>query len=126
MHLKVLLFLLIVSSLFGYLEWGGGNSSFLFEAEYLVISKIFTEPQSALHPVIILPLIGQILLIIALISKSTNKFITYTGIIFLSLLIGFMFLIGLMSLNLKIIISTLPFMIISTFTIYKMKIEKLN
>ena len=53
MKSKILNLLLIVTSLFGYLEWGGNNSILLFQAEADIISKLFTDPTSVIHPFIL-------------------------------------------------------------------------
>ena len=112
MKAKFLNLLLIISSLFGYLEWGAGNKTFLFEGEYEVLSKLFTDPKSVVHPFTLLPLLGQILLL-----KNPSKTMTYVGIACLGVLLGLMFFIGIMALNFKILISTLPFLLISFYTI---------
>jgi hypothetical protein len=39
---------LLLTSLIGYLDWGGNNSTFLFQAEADVLSKLFTEPGSVI------------------------------------------------------------------------------
>lgn len=117
MKSKILNFLLIITSLFGYLEWGENNHSFLFQAEVEIFSKIFTNPFSVIHPFTILPLIGQTILIITLFQKSPNKTFSYIGIGSLGILLAFMFVIGLITLNFKIIFSTIPFIIISILAI---------
>ena len=60
MKSKILNLLLIVTSLLGYLEWGGGNASFLFQAEGEVLSKMWSEPSSVLHPFIVFPILAQL------------------------------------------------------------------
>ncbi|HMS50819.1 MAG: hypothetical protein IPI59_05300 [Sphingobacteriales bacterium] len=117
MKAKFLNLLLIISSLFGYLEWGAGNKTFLFEGEYEVLSKLFTDPKSVVHPFTLLPLLGQILLLLTLFQKNPSKTMTYVGIACLGVLLGLMFFIGIMALNFKILISTLPFLLISFYTI---------
>jgi hypothetical protein len=114
---KFLNFLLIITSLIGYLEWGGNNHIFLFKAEAEIFSKLFTDPVSVLHPFTILPLIGQILLLITIFQKTPSKILTYISIAGLGLLLGFMFIVGIMSMNFKIIISTIPFIVISILAI---------
>ncbi|HCX21705.1 MAG: hypothetical protein CMB80_32580 [Flammeovirgaceae bacterium] len=121
MKLKSLLLLLVASSLFGYLEWGGGNSSFLFEAEYEVLIRLFNSPESASHPFTLIPLAGQVLLLISLILYKPKKILIYIGIACLGLLLYFMFVMGLFSLNLKIIGSTLPFTALSIYTIWYLR-----
>lgn len=117
MKSKILNSLLIISSLLGYLEWSGNNHSFLFQAEGDILSKLFTDPISTLHPFTILPLIGQILLVVTLFQKTPSKTLTYISIGSLGILLAFMFVIGLISLNYKIIISTIPFIDVSVIAI---------
>lgn len=117
MKSKLLNLLLIVTSLFGYLEWGGDNHTFLFNAEYEVLSKLFTDPASVLHPFTVLPMIGQILLLITLFQKQPSKILTYTGIAGLGILLSFILLVGVLSLNVKIILTALPFLVIAVITI---------
>jgi len=117
MKSKILNFLLIVTSLIGYLEWGGDNHAFLFQAESEMIAKLFSAPTSVLHPFSILPMIGQIILLVTLFQKKPSIILTYIGIGGLGILLGFMFVIGLISLNYKIVFSTIPFIIVSVFTI---------
>ena len=117
MKSKVINLLLIITSLLGYLEWGGGNHIFLFTGEIEIIHKLFTNPTSAVHPFTLIPLMGQILLLITLSQKSPSKILTYISIAGLGLLLGFMFIVGLMSMNFKIIISTIPFIVVSILAI---------
>lgn len=114
---KILNGLLILTSLFGYLEWGKDNSVFLFQAEAEVISKLFTDPASAAHPFTILPLVGQLLLFITLFQKRPLNVLTYTGMAGIGVLLVFMFVIGVVSLNFRIAFSTIPFLIVSFLTV---------
>lgn len=118
---KILNALLIVTSLLGYLEWSGDSHTFLFQAEAEILHKLFTNPSSIVHPFILLPLIGQILLLITLFQKSPSKILTYVSIAGLGLLLGFMFIIGLISLNYKIIISTISFLVVAVLTIINLR-----
>lgn len=124
MKSKILTLLLIITSLFGYLEWGGNNSSFLFQSECDVLTKIFTEPKTVVHPFTIIPLVGQILLLITLFQKKPSKMLTYIGIACLTLLLGFMFFIGITSLNFKILTSTLPFLATAIYTIFYLRKQR--
>ena len=114
---KILNALLVLTSLLGYLEWGKDNKQFLFQAEVEIVSKLFTDPTSVIHPLTLLPLAGQLLLLITLFQKSPNKLLTFIGIGGLSLLRGLMLFIGIISLNLKILCSTLPFLVLGFITI---------
>jgi len=124
MKIKTLLILLILSSFTGYLEWGKGNSAFLYEAEIDVLKKLFTKPREATHPLTLLPLFGQILLLVALLRKSPGRKLIYTGIACIGLLLVFMFIIGILGPNIKILTSTLPFIIISLITISQVRKQK--
>jgi hypothetical protein len=117
MKSKILNFLLIITSLGGYLEWGGGNNSFLFEAEGELLSKMFTDPASVIHPFTVIPLFGQLVLIFTLFQSRTSKLLTFVGIGCISVLLGLMFMIGLWDLNFKIFFSTVPFIVLAAITI---------
>ena len=123
---KILNFLLIFTSLFGYLEWGNNNSSFLFQMEYLILTQIFTDIKSVIHPFILLPLFGQLLILITLFQKRPGKVLIFVGIACLGLLLGLMFFIGILGMNLKIIASTLPFILTAIFTIWSAKRQKID
>lgn len=123
---KILNLLLIITSLLGYLEWSGNNHSFLFQAETEILSKLFNTPNSILHPFTIVPLLGQLILVITLFQKTPNKILTYIGIGSLGILLLFIFIIGLLHLNYKIILSTIPFILLSIITIRHFQKRKLN
>jgi hypothetical protein len=114
---KILNLLLILTSLIGYLEWGKDNTAFLFQVEAGILSKIFTDPISVIHPFTILPLAGQLLLFFTLFQKEANKILTLTGMAGLGILLALMFFIGCISLNLKILASTIPFLVVGYLTI---------
>lgn len=109
--------LLIFTSLLGYLEWSGNSHSFLYQIEGEIISKLFTDPISVLNPFTLLPMTGQVILIITLFQKRPSKLLTYIGIGGLGILLAFMLVIGIMTLNFKIILSTIPFIVVSTLAI---------
>ena len=117
MKAKLLNIAVIISSLLAYLEWGSDQSMFLFQGEVEVLSKIISNPSSVLHPFIIIPMIGQLLLTITLFQKIPSHRLSYWGIAFIALLLLFVFIIGIIGFNYKILISTLPFLLFSIYTI---------
>ncbi len=117
MKIKFYNLLLILTSLIGYLEWGGNNQQFLFEAEAEIFTKLFTDPLSVIHPFIILPLAGQFILLITLFQRIPSKILTFIGMGGLGILLGFMGMVGLLSLNYKIVLSTIPFFTVAVMTI---------
>lgn len=127
MKSKLLNLLLIVTSLIGYLEWGNNNSTFLFQAEADVISKMLTNPASVIHPLTILPMAGQLLLLITLFQKKPNNILTVAGIVGIGILLALMFVAGIIGLNIKIIFSVVPFLTIAFITIqHHRKLKKIR
>lgn len=114
---KLVNFFLLVTSLFGYLEWGENHHSFLFQAEAEVFSKLISDPLAVLHPLTVLPLIGQVILLCTLFQKTPGKTLTYVGIGTLGILLVFLFVVGMLSLNWKIMGSTIPFIGLSILAI---------
>lgn len=114
---KLLTTLLLVTSLFGYLEWGGGHRSFLFQVEGEVLAKLISGPASVAHPLVLLPLLGQVLLLITIFQRRPNQLLTYVGMACLALLLLFIFVVGVLGGNAKITFSTLPFLVVAVLAI---------
>ncbi|MBK7761951.1 MAG: hypothetical protein IPI46_01080 [Bacteroidetes bacterium] len=121
MKAKILNLLLIITSLFGYLAWGNNQHTFLFEAEAEIFSKLFSNPLSVIHPFIILPIIGQLLLGITLFQKISSTRLTYIGMACLGILLTLIFIIGILSSNMMIVASSIPFLMIAVFTIFYLR-----
>ena len=117
MKKKALNLSVLLASSLAYMEWGGGHQAFLFQAEAEVFSKLFSDPASVIHPFILIPLFGQLSLFISLFQKTPGKTLTYFGIVGLGILVLFLFSIGLLSGNMKIVLSTLPFIVVSTVAV---------
>lgn len=124
MKTKVLIALCFLTSLIGYLEWGSDQNMFLFQSEWDILQKLFTDPKSVIHPFILLPLFGQVLLLISLFPSNPNKLLVYAGLAGIGVLLVFMFVAGLLSLNLKITISTLPFIIFGIMLLRTINLNK--
>jgi hypothetical protein len=77
---KIINSLLLLTSLLGYLEWGKDNKAFLFQAEAEVIGKLFADPVSAFHPLVLLPLAGQLALLVTIFQKQPSRILTIFGI----------------------------------------------
>lgn len=122
--LNLLIVATILSSLIGYLEWGGGNSAFMFEGEAEVIRQFISNPVNAIHPFTVLPLLGQLLLLLVLVWKKYEKWLLYFGILGIGTLYSFILLIGVLSLNWKVFISIIPFFFFAIWTLrfYRKKV----
>jgi hypothetical protein len=121
MKVKLLTFLILLSSLLVYLEWSKTERMFLFEIEATILWKFFTDFSSVLHPFIILPFVGQMLLIFSLFQKRLSKWVIYLGISMLSVLIVFIFLIGLLSLHVEITLFAMPFIVLSVLQVRNLR-----
>ena len=126
MKQKLLNFGLIITSLFGYLEWGQDNTAFLFQAEWDVMKKLFEDPVNIIHPFTLIPMFGQAVLISTLLQKKPSRILTYLGIACLGLLMLMVAFIGILETNFKMIGSALPFVICSILAIRYLRKKKNN
>ncbi len=106
---KLIVACIFIASFFGYLAWGGDNSAFIFEAEYQILFRQGDKANTFAHPMVLLPFVGQLLILIALFQKKPDKRLVLSGIALMSLLFLLLFAIGLMGGDYKITLSTLPF-----------------
>ena len=109
--------LLILTSLMGYMAWGPDSHAFLFQAEGEVLRKLFTDPGSTLHPLILIPLASQIVLLTTLFQRTSSRWWRLAGILGLGLLMVMILIAGILSQNLWQAMSTLPFLAISFLVI---------
>lgn len=114
---------LLIAFQFCYLEWPN-HSMFVFEAEYDIFSKTESLFNNLMHPIILLGLITQLLLLLGFVLKYFNKKMNNIAVLLLSILVLFIFLIGILDWNYKIITSTTPFLILAG--IYFTKLRKIK
>lgn len=107
---KLLNILLILTSLIGYLEWGKDHQMFLFRMEYEIFFHT-PDKDAMVHPAVLIPLLGQLILLFTVFQKTPSKALTFIGLISLSVLLLFLFFIGATSGNMKILLSTIPFIV---------------
>ncbi len=107
--LKTSILAALLTSLWGYMEWGGGNSAFIYESEYLVFFQKNGGIDTFTHPIVLLPLMGQILLLVSLFSRRPNRRVVMTGLVGIGLLFALIALAGLLSMNWKVLLSTVPY-----------------
>src|SRR5690349_21614648 len=116
--------LLLLSFLIGYLEWGGGHSGFIFQLEFEIVKTMMDGVHSVMHPLIIIPFIGQLVLLYNVFQKKPSGKLILIAILLLSLLGLLIFFIGMLTLNPKIILSTLPFISISIYYFLRKRLEQ--
>lgn len=117
-RLRLLLTGLFLSFLICYLEWGGNNSGFVFQLEYEVFVQ-GVKGSSILHPFIIIPFIGQIIILVSIFHPKPNKKLILFGIISLGILVLMILLVGILSTNIRIVILTLPFFLFAFLLLKK-------
>jgi hypothetical protein len=107
--LKTSILAALFTSLLGYMEWGGGNAAFVYESEYLVFFQKNSDVNTFTHPIVLLPLIGQITLLASLLRRQPNRRVVLAGLAGIGLLFLLIALAGLLSLNGKMLLSTVPY-----------------
>lgn len=103
---------LFLSFFICYLEWGGGNSGFVFQMEYSVLTDNATK-ETFTHPFIFIPLVGQLIMLFTVFQKDPNRKLSLIGLILMGVLVSMILLVGLLGLNIKIIASVTPFVVLS-------------
>jgi uncharacterized membrane protein len=109
---------LLVSFLGCILEWPPNNSYFVFQLEYQLFFVKKDVLKSVVHPVILAGIFGHISLLYLAFSKKPKQWIAFTGPVLLGVLVVLFLLSGVLSKNIKMIASTLPFMLISGYYYY--------
>jgi cobalamin biosynthesis protein CobD/CbiB len=115
---RLLALALLLTSLIGYLAWGNNQEVFLYQIEWDIISKLVSDPSSVIHPLVLLPLLGQLLLLITVFSKRPGKILLLTGLGCIAILFLMMLLVGLLSSKIKIILLALPYLIVALITLW--------
>jgi len=104
---------LALTPLVCFMAWGGGQSAFLFEAEYQLFFRQKGSAETFTHPLVLLPLAGQLLLLFSASQKKPSRRLAVLGQLLLSPLVALILLAGILSLHMKMVLSTLPFIVSS-------------
>jgi hypothetical protein len=115
MKLRFINIALLLSFLICYLEWGGNNSGFVSQLEYQLFAQGSNLHRSILHPFILLPLTGQLLLLYNTLAPKPRRVLTIPALLLLSLLVLMVLLTGILSGNWKMIVSTIPYLVVSVY-----------
>jgi len=110
---KLLIILLLLAVLIVYLQWGKDQSAFVYEMEYQILAGKTETKDVFMHPMVALPFLGQLLLLFSLFQKTPNRKLLIAAIVFMGILVAIVLLAGVLSKNLHIIGSTIPFIILS-------------
>jgi len=101
---------LVLAFSFCYLEWPPNNSMFIVQAEYEIFTNTKNMVSNFTHPIILAGLIAQLLLFYSAIKKDANKKLNNIGVLLLCPVVVLFLLVGILAVNYKIIVSTLPFL----------------
>lgn len=112
--------LTILSSFMGYMEWGADSNSFVVTAEIDILYKLVTSPSEVMHPFVLIPLAGQVLLVISLFRKKPMR-LGVLGILFISLLYLMLLFISIIGLNWGMMASVLPFFVFSILYLIQLR-----
>lgn len=100
---------LLFSSLIGYLRWGQGMFAVLGQVEWMILTDTSHYRDNLTHPLILLPFVGQLLLLISAFRKHSGIWYLFVGTALLGLIIQMVLLVGLLSKNWLGFASALPF-----------------
>ena len=117
MKSRILNLCVLLTSLIGYLEWGGDMHMFLVQGEAEVIGKLFHDPMSVIHPLTVMPFAGQLVLLYTLFQKKPSKALTYIGVACLGVLLLLILVVGIMSLDFRIAASVIPFIVFAILAV---------
>ena len=107
---KPALLLTVITFFFCYLEWGAGQSAFLYEAALQVFSQRESAGDNFSHPLILLPFVGLLILLYQAFQPIPSRRWVYIGLALPAILVLFILLVGILSGNVKVMVSTLPFL----------------
>ncbi len=118
--MRVLLNLALIAAFcIGYMQWGGGNSSYVFQAIYEILFKNPNWIQNFSHPIILSGLVGILCLLYNAFAPKPKKVVQWIGIGALGVVIFFIFLAGALSMNWKQLLSVAPFFSLCFVYFYK-------
>jgi hypothetical protein len=99
----------LIASLLIYLEWGGGNSAFLFSVEWELFRNLPSDPSVLAHPVVVPALLGQGMVLILLILPQPRPPWVLGAVFVLGLFPLLVLVIGLLSQQYRVVASVVPF-----------------
>ena len=112
---KLAIFCLFASFLFCYLEWAD-QSAFVYEVAYLLLFEKSEKASAFTHPLVLFPFLGQLLVLISLFLPKPKKWMVFTGIAMMGLLVLMLLVVGILGKNWKIALATVPFLVSSVWS----------
>jgi hypothetical protein len=100
--------LVLLTAPLAYLEWGGGQHGFLGQIEYEALFRPAASLENLTHPLILLPVLGQLLLIYSLFRRDPSRALSLTGTALQAPLLLLVLTAGILSANLRMVLSCVP------------------
>jgi len=110
---------LIISFSVCYMEWGYDQASTVLETEYYVLFQKEFSRDTLTHPVILLGLLGQILILIS--AFRFNKMVNIAGGVMLGLIVLLVLMAGILGRKLLMVASVIPFVFLCTALIVQIR-----
>jgi O-antigen ligase len=107
---RLLLPALVLTFLCGYMEWGQGQSAFLVQTEYEQFFRRELSTDSMVHPFVLLPFAGQLLLLVNTLLAKPRRRLATAGIVLMGILALMILLVGTLSRNALMALSVMPFL----------------
>jgi hypothetical protein len=99
-----------------YLEWGGGNSAFVFQAQYTFFTgSLAGIVGSITHPVILVGLVGQLALVCGVVWTGHLRTVVFASVIAMMALALFLLFVGAVAKNPRTIVSVVPFLVLAVW-----------
>ena len=114
---------ILVSFLFCYLDWGHDQSGFIFQLGYEVLTK-HADANSFMHPLVLAPFAGLIILLISIFLPGAAKGLTVAGMAMCGVLALMFLLVGILKMDFKIAGSTIPFLCFSSLYLVMARSKK--
>lgn len=106
--MRYLPLLLVLAAGCCYVEWAN-ESATLFQMEWIILRSLGSAAYNFLHPVVLMPMVGQLLLLVSMLRVRPLRALVLTGIAMLGILVLLVLLAGIMGRQLLMILSCLPF-----------------
>lgn len=113
---------LLLSTLVPYLSWGLSEGSTIAEIEWDLIQSIWYDTSILMNPYISVPMIGQFLLFISLITNKFDRILLILGVTCISFLFVILLVFGAMTLNIYLLLSLVPYFVLTFINLWPTKI----
>lgn len=118
---QIITLLVFISFFFCYLRWPPNNAAFVFEAEYEIITNTNNWLSNFTHPLILIGLLAQLLMLYCVLNKEVSIKVNTIAILLLLPLVVLFFVVGLLSRDLIIASSTLPYLLLTLYYFIHLK-----